>query len=134
MRIDELLLENSEKTFNELLDKFIPYVVKELELSSLPSIKLVKNDIKGEQPTFGRYTNKAKTIELSVRDRHPIDIMRTLAHELVHYKQDLDNRLGPHSGDTGSDIENEANAQAGIIMRNFNKKHPEFFDKQAITY
>jgi hypothetical protein len=50
----------------------------------------------------------------------------------VHFKQNLDNRLDPHSGDTGSNIENEANAVAGVIMRNFNKKYPEHFNYSPV--
>jgi Zn-dependent peptidase ImmA (M78 family) len=53
--------------------------------------------------------------------------MRTLAHELVHYKQDVEHKIGPDSGETGSPIENEANALAGQIMRRFDEENPELF-------
>jgi Zn-dependent peptidase ImmA (M78 family) len=49
------------------------------------------------------------------------DILRTLAHELVHRKQEEDGRLDINSGKTGSPIEDEANAMAGILLRNFGK-------------
>jgi Zn-dependent peptidase ImmA (M78 family) len=49
------------------------------------------------------------------------DILRTLAHELVHRKQDEDGRIDYESGETGSDIENEANAQAGVLLRDYGK-------------
>jgi len=49
------------------------------------------------------------------------DILRTLAHELVHRKQEEDGRLTPTSGETGSPIEDEANAMAGVLLRNFGK-------------
>jgi Zn-dependent peptidase ImmA (M78 family) len=58
-------------------------------------------------------------------NRHPNDILRTIAHELVHYKQDTEHRLEPDSGTTGSPEENQANAVAGIVMRHFNKQYPE---------
>jgi hypothetical protein len=62
-----------------------------------------------------------------------MDVFRTLAHELVHYKQDLDKELeGDNPGATGSPQENEANSRAAVIMRNWGKKHPEFFDKESI--
>jgi Zn-dependent peptidase ImmA (M78 family) len=50
-----------------------------------------------------------------------------LAHELVHYKQDIQNRLTPESGKTGHEHENEANAAAAIMMRNFAQMRPEMF-------
>jgi hypothetical protein len=51
--------------------------------------------------------------------------MRTLAHELVHYKQDIEDRLDDNSGATGSPEENEANAQAGVVMRDYSEQNPE---------
>ena len=57
--------------------------------------------------------------------------MRTLAHELSHHKQDLEKRLKVDSGKTGSDIENEANAKAGEIMRKYDDSHPKEFKKKT---
>ena len=67
----------------------------------------------------------SKQIYVSVVNRHPVDILRSLAHEMVHYRQMLDgqNILGY----TGSRHENEANAKAGIVLRDYGKIHPELF-------
>jgi hypothetical protein len=54
-------------------------------------------------------------------------VLRTLAHELTHYKQDSEDNLPPGAGETGTDQENEANANAGIVMRGFAGKNPEYF-------
>jgi Zn-dependent peptidase ImmA (M78 family) len=54
------------------------------------------------------------------------DILRTLAHELVHHMQNL--KGDELNGDDGSEIENEANAQAGVIMRKFGRENPEIFE------
>jgi predicted chitinase len=40
--------------------------------------------------------------------------------------------LDATSGETGSPAENQAHEVAGIIMRNFNKKHPKYFNVSAI--
>ena len=75
----------------------------------------------------------AKHITITVKNRHIMDVCRTLAHELVHFKQDLDNQLDDdEAGSTGSPQENEANAQAAVIMRNWGKKHPDYFDKESV--
>lgn len=108
-------------------EDFLPLVMKELKLSNLPPIKLAKYIDNPDQPTFGRFDNEEKVVHLGIEDRHPIDILRTLAHELVHYKQQLENKLDKDSGETGSTIENEAHAKAGVIMRHFNKKFPKYF-------
>jgi len=78
---------------------------------------------------FGEIT-RDNAIHLSVINRHPVDIMRTLAHEYVHYKQVMDGKqLKSHAG---SPSENEANAKAGEIMRKYGRLHPELFDLMPI--
>ena len=44
---------------------------------------------------------------------------------LFRSKQDLQDVLGPESGATGSKEENEANATAGVVMRNYSEQNPE---------
>lgn len=116
----------------DALKMFLPIVMHVLDLDKLPRIKLHKEIRDTEQPTFGRFLNDDMVIEVGLANRHPNDILRTLAHELVHFKQLLDGKIGPHSGDTGSPEENEANAKAGVIMRIFNKKYPEFLDVKPL--
>ena len=55
------------------------------------------------------------------------DILRTIAHELVHRKQDELGLLNSDSGKTGSKHENQANSIAGILLRTFGKNNPEVF-------
>jgi Zn-dependent peptidase ImmA (M78 family) len=55
------------------------------------------------------------------------DLLRTLAHELVHRKQSEDGRIDYNSGKTGSEIENEANAMAGVLLRKFGKQNEEIY-------
>ena len=111
---------------NTIIREVLPIIKHELQLTKLPKIRLVNQINDGDQPTFGRYQDDSNTLEVVKQNRHPVDILRTLAHELVHYKQDTQNRIKPHSGDTGSDIEDEAHALAGVIMRHINKKYPHY--------
>ena len=127
MKIHDLLFEG--KVTPDLLDKFLRHCSQELDLDSLPEINLVDNkEYSLKNKSFGGYMPGAKSIILSTDGRHPVDIFRTLAHELTHFKQDLLGDLeGDDVGETGSPQENEANAMAGIIMRNFGRKYPEVF-------
>lgn len=116
-----------------ILGKFLPIAVETLNLPGVPKITLEKHLTAHDgQATFGRYINDNKSIELAILDRHPVDILRTLAHELVHFKQDLDGELNSDSGRTGSPEENQAHMKAGIIMRVFNKKYPECMNSEPI--
>lgn len=128
MNIKELLVENTISP--DLLNKFLKHCSEELELDSLPKINLVSSkDYSIEHKSFGGYQLGAQSIILATGGRHPVDVFRTLAHELTHYKQDLNGQLeGNDVGNTGSPEENEANATAGIIMRNFGRKYPEVFE------
>jgi Zn-dependent peptidase ImmA (M78 family) len=134
MKINDLV-ESQTKTpeFIKMMQDFLPFAVKELGLNDLPNFQLMLHLPHDQQPTFGKYVNDENTIYLGIEDRHPLDILRTLAHELVHYKQGTEHTLGPHSGDTGSDIENQAHEMAGIIMREFDKAHPAYFNASAVN-
>jgi hypothetical protein len=111
-----------------LLKEFVGYCKEYLKLKSLPPLKMSYDPTTAEsRRSFGGYDPNNKSIELSVANRHQADVFRTLAHELVHYKQDIQNRLTPESGKTGHAHENEANAAAAIIMRNFAQMRPEMF-------
>lgn len=138
MRFAEFLKESADSSATtqvDLLDmikKFLPIAVKELKLDTLPKMKPMTEIEDGEHPSFGRYIHGTDTLEFAVTNRHPIDILRTLAHELVHHKQREDQRLKHDSGETGSDEENEANARAGIIMRNFDDAYPGYFDEKPV--
>jgi len=111
-----------------LLKEFVGYCREYLKLKSLPPLTMSYDPTTAEsRRSFGGYDPNSKSIELSVANRHQADVFRTLAHELVHYKQDLQNRLTPESGKTGHAHENEANAAAAIMMRNFAQMKPEMF-------
>ena len=80
--------------------------------------------------TFGTFDPNDGKIWLYVKNRNMADVLRTLAHELVHRKQDEDGRIDYNSGDTGSEIENEANAQSGILLRKFGKNNENIYENK----
>ena len=136
MKVRELLTEGLEKkdTYPILLD-FIRFAAKDLELNSLPKFDFVFDSAESmERRSFGGYQPGNEHITITVTNRHIMDVCRTLAHELVHYKQDLDNELeDDEAGSTGSPQENDANARAAVIMRNFGKSFPDMFGKESIS-
>lgn len=132
MLLRELFEDSKKPNLIEIFRKFFPLAMKEIGLNDLPEIELVDRVQDRVQPTFGKFVNDTNTIYLGILNRHPLDILRTLAHELVHYKQNTEHRLDATSGHTGSPAENEAHEVAGIVMRHFNKMHPEYFDDLPI--
>lgn len=137
LREDFTLLEEkglSRKEFDKLLHSFIDFTCKQLDIHEKPVVEY--KDDKGEgQPSFGGYAPHSKTLMVYTKNRHPMDIFRTVAHELVHHKQNLDGRLGKDiakEGATGSKIENEANSEAGKVMRYFGRENPFYFDMNYV--
>ncbi len=66
-------------------------------------------------------------VKVYAKDRAIIDVCRSIAHELVHHKQNIEGRLvdAAKDGEDGTPIENEANAVAGVIIRKYGRLHPE---------
>lgn len=120
-------------TFVEMFSKFLPIAMKVIGIKSLPKMIFEKTVNSPDQPTFGQYVNGEHVLYVGIVNRHPNDILRTMAHELVHYKQDTEHQLNADSGMTGSPEENQANAIAGVVMRHFNKKYPEYLKIKPIV-
>ena len=135
MKVKELLNEglNKKATFGILHD-FVRFAAEHLELKTLPKFDFVFDSKQSvENKSFGGYRPGAEHITITVKNRHVMDVCRTLAHELVHFKQDLNDELADDdAGSTGSPQENDANAEAAVIMRNWGKKHPDYFDKESV--
>jgi RNA polymerase sigma factor (sigma-70 family) len=122
--------ETQDPTNEEILQDFVEFCVKELKIEQMPRVKLRKDpQWPAVHKTFGRYNDESKTLEVSWGQRHIMDVLRTVAHELTHKHQHEreGEQMGPDAGETGSPYENEANARAGVLMRDYGRLHPEYF-------
>lgn len=116
-----------KSNFEKLYKAFMDFAKKELNLDDIPKIELIDSKEEAKlRKSFGGYDGSC--IIVNIAGRHPGDIFRTLAHELVHHKQNKEGRIKSDSGETGSDIENEANAVAGVVLRKFNHTYPLVFE------
>ena len=123
---------NEDDTEN-MVQQFIQDTANRLGIERMPEIVLHDNDGWSEENhSFGMYIPDQHVLHVNIRNRHIMDILRTTAHELAHCRQNELEQLDHTSGNTGSPIENEANAVAGIIMRDFADAHPDLFDQEAI--
>jgi len=111
--------------FELILKKFLVFLKRELKFNyNIPIILVDDVDFSKNNKTFGiMYPDK---IVISIVNRHPIDILRTVAHEYIHHKQQSEGKK--LNGNAGSSRENEANAKAGEIIRKYGNLHPELFD------
>ena len=123
-----------DSTDNNIVQDFIQQVTTELGIDPVPEIHLHTDpDWSEHNHSFGRYDPESHTLNVSMPNRHVMDVLRTVAHELVHCSQNQQHgQLPDDAGETGSRWENDANARAGIIMRDWANSHPEHFDLPAL--
>jgi hypothetical protein len=111
-----------------ILDKFVLFVKKQLELKSVPTIK-VQNNRDGLKTTANYdYTKENKLIKVCSKNRALVDVCRSIAHEMVHHKQFEQGRLKKQPPDIGGEIEDEANAKAGQFIKMYAKEDPTIYD------
>ena len=101
---------------------------KGMNIEPLPSMEFVDGDSENAKDFFGKtayYDPNRQHIVLYTEGRHPKDIVRSYAHEMIHHIQHLEDRLGDVSGtDTTSDehltkLEKEANLRGTMTFRNW---------------
>ena len=108
----------------EKLDDFVQFACDHLNINEKPKIMLVQ--IRDDNMTTANYCPNSKNIKVYAKGRALFDVARSIAHELVHHKQNINGET--LDGTTGSDCENEANAKAGQIIRTYGQKNPEFYE------
>jgi Zn-dependent peptidase ImmA (M78 family) len=114
-----------------IVNDFISYVSERINIGdNNPNVDVVfdETNFTEENKSFGQYNPNTFEIKIIGYNRNLADTLRTLAHELIHHKQNIDGELNEKSGETGSDHENEANAFAGQLMREYGKKNPKIFE------
>ena len=124
----KFLNEAWENAKASVVNEFVNYCMEYLSIDR-PKLKLINsNDYAYENRSLGGYLPSEEKIIVVVHNRNMADILRTIAHEMVHHMQNLDKRLTPTSGEDGSPDENEANSLAAVIMRKFGRDNPHIYE------
>ncbi len=110
------------------LRRFCMWACSKIGINPIPEI-IYSNDhdeVESKR-TFGHALSNGE-IWVYVGNRNPADVMRTLCHELVHYKQ-FEQGIAHEDMDdeTRQSIEDVANAMAGRLMREYGKQHVEIY-------
>lgn len=116
-------------TNRALMEKFITFCNDNLGIEKPCTIKLT-SDREGNGITTTAYYDLVNChVCVYIKDRAIMDVMRSVAHELVHHHQNERGELQgrPEEGADGSPLENEANAKAGELIRIFGKQNPEIY-------
>ena len=128
----DLLRENLSETKQQSIQNFVEFATKRLKLKEQPKIGLVGGREFAEVKTsLGGFDPVTKEIFVATEGRLTADILRTIAHEMVHRKQDEMGlvRNVTKDGADGSPIENQAHAVAGILMREYGRINKQIYNE-----
>jgi len=104
----------------QIAKEFTAFIVKELGIQKPYKIKL--SPTRTEAFTTHAYYNPSNgEIGVCINKRQTADVLRSLAHEMIHHKQNQEGRLktGEEIPDIGGEIEDEANSVAGQLVKKF---------------
>ena len=112
------------------LNSFVKFVKKELGIEKVPTISIQANRDGLKTTAHYDYTKENKIVRVYGKNRALVDIMRSVAHELIHHKQFEEGRLdGPQPPDIGGEIEDEAKAKAGQYIKMYAKIDPNIYEE-----
>ena len=132
----ESQFDSSEK---KTIDDFVDFVKKELNINNDVEVKL-QNDKDGIKTTaVYKYKDgedekfEDSEIRVFTLGRALVDVLRSIAHELVHHMQNEKGDLEGKVFNVGGPIEDEANSVAGEMIKKYGLKDPEIYgDKEEM--
>lgn len=107
--------------------EFIKFCCKQLGISQ-PCKVYFTGKRGGPIITTASFNPNNNEIWIYTKGRHICDINRSTAHEIMHFKQNLQGVLNPDSGNDNSPHEQDAHIFSGYMIRLFGKLHPEIFE------
>jgi len=148
LAVNEHSMGNSIDILPKLAELTQHMIDKGYNIEPLPGLELIDDDVTNAEDFFGKtayYEPNTQTIVLYTHGRHPKDIARSFAHEMIHHIQNLEGRLGDitttntQEDDHLNDIEAEANLKGTMTFRNWTdslqeKKVKDPFGLNAFAY
>lgn len=129
--------DSSEK---KTIDDFVEFVKKELGIKNEVDVQLQNNKDGIKTTAVYKYQDEGdedfeqSEIRVFALDRALVDVLRSIAHELVHHMQNEKGDLKGKHSNVGGPIEDEANAVAGEMIKKYGLNHPEIYpeDKEEM--
>ena len=121
-------LEHNKEFKNKLISLTMFMMDNGLNIEPLPNVNFIEDDKENANNMLGRtahYDPNEQCVTLYTYGRHPKDILRSYAHEMIHHKQNLEDRLQNYNGQdiNGDDhlkqLEIEAYRDGNIYFRSW---------------
>ena len=137
--VPELISENASYAKDIDYKQYIKELTKDMirkgmNVTPLPKVIFKHSDVSNAKDFFGKtayYEPQSMSIVLYTEGRHPKDIVRSFAHEMIHHMQNVEDRLGDitttntQEDDRLNDLEAEANLKGTMTFRNWTDKMQE---------
>jgi cytidyltransferase-like protein len=137
--VPELINENASYAKDIDYKQYIKELTKDMirkgmNVTPLPKVIFKHDDVSNAKDFFGKtayYEPQSMSIVLYTEGRHPKDIVRSFAHEMIHHMQNVEGRLGnitttnTQEDDHLNDLEAEANLKGTMTFRNWTDKMQE---------
>jgi hypothetical protein len=127
--IKEMYAEPSKFSYPPLVKSLTKYMLdKGMNIRPLPKVKFIEDDVENAKDFFGKtahYDPSNRVIVLYTMERHPKDVMRSFAHEMIHHIQNLEDRLNgistQNTNEEGDlpEIEREAYEKGNMAFRSW---------------
>lgn len=122
IKIHKAITDKVDSQVANIIADFVEYVIQDLELERPVTISLLPKSGATGEITTGGYQPSSGTISSRLEGRALVDVMRTIAHEMVHQNQDergcFDSPDYVHQN-IGGEMEDEANAVAGQLIKKY---------------
>lgn len=121
------------------LENFVDLVVRELGIKNEVNIDYTEDKSKVDTTAVYRYEDgeneDIENAEVTVytKERALQDIMRSVAHELVHHHQNEEGELKGKIQNVGGPIEDEANSVAGELLKKYGLQYPEIYGEEEFS-
>lgn len=121
-------VDNLDENKIKLIKEFIIDCCEELGIDK-PCCVYFTGERGGPITTTASYNPNNDHIWIYTKNRNMLaDPLRSLAHEIRHFKQKLDGVLVETSGEDGSPHENEANSFSGYMIRKFGRENRGIYE------
>ena len=122
----ESMYESAE-TANEV-EKFKDWAVSKLKIENPPKIELSYDTEEAQQGHHtGRHVEGSDSVWVYAANRNLVDILRTVFHELVHWRQTELGMIEQGDSYPGSAIEAMADMLAGKYIKIYGKNNRQIF-------
>lgn len=127
--LNENATYSSKIDYKQQIKDLTKHMIKKgMNILPLPKVIFKHGDQENASQFLGKtayYSPSDMTVVLYTEGRHPKDIVRSFAHEMIHHIQNLEDRLGginttnTQEDDNLNDIEREAYTKGNMVFRNW---------------